>query len=182
MNKIKHNQGFTIIETLVAITILMIAISGPLVVASKGSAGAVTARNQMIASYMAQESMEGIKNIKDNNIAGSLAWLNGFNIGSTCNAPSAPCDLSGIDNPTLLTSGWSTLPDGTAVYPIVVVPDGYYSHNTGAVGSRATLFSRYFYLTRISDDEYTAVVAVTWNEGLTPYTVSISSQITNSPR
>ena len=160
----------------------MIAISGPLVVASKGFAGAVTARNQMIASYLAQESMERIKNVRDNNISNALGWLDGFNIGSTCNASNNPCDISGIDSPHLLTSGWSVLADGTATYPLVLVPNGYYSHNTGTSGATATLFSRHFYLTQISGDEYVANVFVRWNEGPTPYTMAISSVLINSQR
>lgn len=70
-------KGFTIIETLVAITILMIAISGPLTVAFQGLAAADQARNQMTATLLAQDAMEYIHNIKDNNIAAGSpsGWL-----------------------------------------------------------------------------------------------------------
>ena len=61
------NTGFTLVETLVAIAILMIAIAGPLTVAEKGLSAAIYARDKLIGSYLAQDGMEAIKNIVDTN-------------------------------------------------------------------------------------------------------------------
>lgn len=177
------NKGFTIIETLVAITILMIAISGPLVVANKGTTGAITARDSMIASYLAQESMETIKNLRDNNIATAASWLNGFSVGSVCNAANKPCDASALDSPAILNNL-------TTPYPLVLVPNGYYSHNTATAGAVSTKFSRYFYLSAPggatpcieASSECTATVIVSWNEGVVPYNVTISSELVNAQR
>ena len=65
---VKESRGFTIVETLVAITILMIAIAGPLTVANQALHAAFDSRNQMIASNLAQETIEEVRNYKDNNI------------------------------------------------------------------------------------------------------------------
>lgn len=62
------NKGFTIIETLVAITILMISIVGPLTIAQKSLNAATYAKDQVIASFLAQDLMEDIKNNRDNYI------------------------------------------------------------------------------------------------------------------
>jgi Tfp pilus assembly protein PilV len=62
INKNKNQKGFTIVETLVAVTILMISIAGPLTVANKGLLAAINAKDQMIASYLAQDAMEYVKN------------------------------------------------------------------------------------------------------------------------
>ena len=189
-----NNKGFTIIETLIAITILMIAISGPLVVASKGSAGAITARDQMIASYLAQESMETIKNLRDNNIANPVftSWLTGLNISSTCYATNHSCDASSLDSPAILSGGATmlTLADGTTTYPLYISANGYYSHNSS--NATQTIFTRYFYLSAVggsgpcvennAQNECTANVVVLWNEGSTPYSVNISSEMTNTSR
>lgn len=67
MIKNMHKNGFTLIETLVAISILMIAIAGPLTVANKAYTSAQDARNQTIAYNLAQEGLEYINNIKSNN-------------------------------------------------------------------------------------------------------------------
>ena len=45
-----RSSGFTLIETLVAIAILMIAIAGPLTVAEKGLTATYYSRNQLIGS------------------------------------------------------------------------------------------------------------------------------------
>lgn len=84
MKKNNHqNKGFTLIETLVAITILMISIVGPLTIAQKSLMAATLAKDQVIASFLAQEVIEKIKNDRDlhlrsgNEIDGT--WLAAFN-------------------------------------------------------------------------------------------------------
>ncbi len=77
---LKNQKGFTIIETLVAITILMISIAGPLTIAQKSLMAAIYAKDQVTASYLAQDLMEDIKNNRDNYIlsngVGSLpTWV-----------------------------------------------------------------------------------------------------------
>ena len=60
-------KGFTLIETLVAITILMLAISGPLVFISGALEQANYAKDQVTAFYLAQDAVEQIRNIRDTN-------------------------------------------------------------------------------------------------------------------
>jgi len=79
----KNSAGFTLIETLVAIAILMIAIAGPLTVANQALTSALGSRNAMIATYLAQDGMESLKNIKDNK---SLSLIT-CNTGPTCSIP-----------------------------------------------------------------------------------------------
>lgn len=58
-------SGFTIVETLVAITILLIGVLGPLVIAANGIADGIFAQNQMTANYLAQEAMDLVINRRD---------------------------------------------------------------------------------------------------------------------
>lgn len=65
----KHNNtnhAFTLIETLVAITILMIAIAGPLTVANRAYHTALESRDRIIATNLAQETIEYINYWKNN--------------------------------------------------------------------------------------------------------------------
>lgn len=58
-------QAFTLVETLVSITILTIAISGPLSVALFASSHAKDTKNKMIATWLAEENIEILRNKRD---------------------------------------------------------------------------------------------------------------------
>lgn len=57
--------GVTLLEALVAISILMVAVATPITIAQKGLSSATYSKNQMIASYLAQDAIEYIKNKRD---------------------------------------------------------------------------------------------------------------------
>ncbi len=57
----KKVRGFTLIETLVGISILLVAIVGPLTVAFQGVSLSLLARDQIIASFLAQEGIEFVR-------------------------------------------------------------------------------------------------------------------------
>lgn len=72
------SRGFTLIETFVAITILVTAVAGPLTIASKGLQSAILARDQLTASFLGQEGIEYIREKRDNNKLQGLSWLAGL--------------------------------------------------------------------------------------------------------
>ncbi len=53
-----QHKGFTLIETFVAITVLMIAVLGPMTLLSRALQESRYLRDQMTASYLAQEGVE----------------------------------------------------------------------------------------------------------------------------
>lgn len=63
--KIKIAAGFTILEALVATSILMVAVAAPITITQKGLTSTIQARNQMVAAYLAQDAIEYIKNKRD---------------------------------------------------------------------------------------------------------------------
>ncbi len=70
--KAHKGAGFTLIETMVAITILLVTIVGPMEIASKALFSAFYARDQITAYYLAQEGIESLRNFRD------VYYLNGF--------------------------------------------------------------------------------------------------------
>lgn len=67
-------KGFTIIEALVAITILVMSVTGPLALAAKGLALSGYAKDEITAFYLASEAIDVVRNIRDSNTQGAT-WL-----------------------------------------------------------------------------------------------------------
>lgn len=83
---IHKEKGFTLVETLVAITILLLVIIGPITAAQKGVQQAYYANEQLSAVFLAQEAIEAVRERRDNQAL--AAW----------NDPAGDLD----------TSAWST--------------------------------------------------------------------------
>lgn len=90
-NRKQKNKGFTILETLVAISILLLSITGPMTFAQSGLRAAFVSRDQVTAFFLAQDVIEYVKNVRDNNLidinnGGTNGWIDGLEscIGDTC--------------------------------------------------------------------------------------------------
>ncbi len=91
-------KGLTLVETLVAISILTISVIGPLGIIAQALHTSYYTRDQMTAYYLAQEAVEYVRNLRDNQglaitkayLAGTADtsipnWLNIYSAGSTDN-------------------------------------------------------------------------------------------------
>lgn len=72
------NKGFTLLETLVAVAVLSLALSGVLTLASMGIRSASSASKQITAFFLANESIEYVRNKRDSNLLAGSDWLNGL--------------------------------------------------------------------------------------------------------
>ncbi|TSC84079.1 MAG: Uncharacterized protein G01um101417_348 [Parcubacteria group bacterium Gr01-1014_17] len=80
-------RGFSLIETLVAVVILVSAVVGPLTLAQRSIRSAVYARDQVTASFLAEEAIEYIRSVRDGNEHNrNNNWLKGLSqcIGKLC--------------------------------------------------------------------------------------------------
>ncbi len=83
----KTERGFTLIETLVAITVLVLSITGPLQIAANSLFSSFYARDQITAYYLAEEAIEYAKNARDTTFlsdvftgTGNNDWLKGLEV------------------------------------------------------------------------------------------------------
>ncbi len=98
--KKKGQGGFTLLETLVAISILMIAIAGPLTLVAQTLQASYYARDQITASYLAQDAMEYIRNIRDasrlESADSETGWKGFLDKFSGCTNADDPCGIDTI--------------------------------------------------------------------------------------
>ena len=76
-----RTRGITLIETVVAVTILVAAITGPMTLASQSLKASRDARNELIATHLAEEGVEIVHSVRDNNSATDISatrtsWMN----------------------------------------------------------------------------------------------------------
>ncbi len=71
---LRGSRAFTLIETFVAISVLMASLVGPLTVSQKSLALSGYSRDKMTAYYLAQDAMEYIRGVRDDNAKQGNAW------------------------------------------------------------------------------------------------------------
>lgn len=79
-------RGFTLIETMIAISMLAVAIVAPMSLASRSLMTAYYSRDQVTAFYLAQEALESVRAIRDGNVlqysqGTNTDLLNGIPVG-----------------------------------------------------------------------------------------------------
>lgn len=156
---INLKKGFTIVESMVAISILTIAIMGATSAAQSGLASYSLSKEQTIAFYLAQEGFEQIRNIRDENRIKKVSWLAGIANNSTdpCFFGEL-CTVSPIESSTPIRCPSSGCP--VIRYNKI---SGFYGYNSLW---DQTNFRREISLKRVNNDEVSITVRVIWTRGL----------------
>ena len=77
-----NNQGFSIIEVLSVIAIITMGMLGLLSLSTQSLRYQYINKNNLIASQLAQEGIEVVRNLRDYNWKNNLVWNTGFDIDS----------------------------------------------------------------------------------------------------
>lgn len=173
MMRIPSQHGFTLVETLVAIAILLLSISGPLYSVNKALTASYIARDQLIASSLAQEGMEYIRTTRDNNYLYNYAnpgsprnWLYGLDNCRTTNT----CTVDPTGNTPI------TLCGGTC--PVLYnSATGLYTQTS--TSNTPTRFTRSVTVRDVSANEVRVTVTVSWVTNRVTYSVVINDNLMN---
>lgn len=75
--EIENKKGFSLVEVLFAILVLSVGIAAVAVLMTGNIKNSITAKNQIVASELAQEGLELVRNLKDNNPTFTTDVVNG---------------------------------------------------------------------------------------------------------
>lgn len=169
----RHNKGFTLVESIVAIFILLIAIVMPMAVVARALFTANYAQDQITATYLAQEGVELVRNVRDNNVlSGSALWDQG-SLSGCYTVSGCYVDAVHISNIVNVCSG---------VCPYVQ------EDNSGGISWYGndnswsnTKYIRTVKLSKVSDYEIRVTATVVWATRGGDRTVLVEDVLTNWP-
>ncbi len=167
--RLPTNQGFTLIETLVAITVLTVAVAAPLTLAAQSLMAAYNARDQVTAFHLAQEAIETVRAQRDHNllesvntVGSTVDWLDGMYVQLIGEQPEPfMIDSISSSNNFILCSGSDSSTCNFLLFNNLM---GFYGHEIGDVSK----FKRFVNITEIPDtngEEVTVRSEVQWRYG-----------------
>jgi Tfp pilus assembly protein PilV len=192
--KNKFNNGFTLIEALVAISIFTLSILASMAILTNSVSNTGYAKKKLTASYLAQEGIEYIRNMRDTYVlyssSADIGW-NNFNIkiaGNTYPSGSTVCasvdgcyfnadNLAFYSNPMpmiqvpLNTCSNVTCSTNPLLFDSTTGKYGYTGANLG--------FSRLIKVTQINASETKISSTVYWAQGSGTQNVTFSENLFN---
>lgn len=201
--EVKSGKGFTLVEAMVAITIVTIAIAGPMYAANRAIVAAQTANNQFVAAHLAQEGIEYIRSMRDDaylyqygqgNPSASIDAWNDFSTNNPsnfsiwqCKKPNSTTNACTLDpfQPMGTGNGESLNPChipplGNDCAPLYLTLSNIYTQDSSFPNVQ-TPFTRTVQVDDSSlgiTNEVSVVSTVSWNFHDTPYSVSVTDHLT----
>lgn len=172
-------RGFTLVETLVAIAILMITIAIPFYSLQQAITASQVARDQVIASSLAQEGAEYIYFIRNNNYlyfkqnnvySGASGWLSSLDSCLTTTSPGIGCTVDPAQ------SSIAACPSA-GCSPLYLNSSNLYTQS--ATGATLTRFTRTVRVESLSATSARVTVTVTWISVRRAYTVTVTETLYN---
>ncbi len=160
-------KGFTLLETLVAIFILTLSITGPVYIASVAFHNTIDSRDNISAQYIAEEVIEVIRNKRDKNtLTSSNNWLQTITDDANCS--------NGRDESTnkcvmIRNNNDYTFEACSVVYDCPNISLDVSEGNQGAVYGKSDVptlskFTREFYYEIYGNGEIKLTVNIKWED------------------
>jgi len=146
--KKQNKDGFSIIEVIVAVGIITVGIIPIISLFTQNLNNEIKNENMLIASYLANESIEIVRQERDDNWTAGDDWMTNITAdGSKV--------IVGLNNTNDIRRGWEVVVPGSANYKKVYLTDeGFYAQldNSPPGNWKKTSFERYLEITENSAD------------------------------
>lgn len=151
--KNKPLTGFTILELIITIAVLSVGMLSVFGIFYSLSSLSYTASSRLTAIYLAQEGLEIIRNIRDNNFIAAVVWSTGL---TNCTAGCQADYKTG----TAVEAAPNQLQAYSGANFLKINSDGFYSYDAGT----ATIFTRKITITQpMGTDTMKVDVQIFWN-------------------
>jgi len=159
------NKGFSLIEVITAIFILTVGVGGAFSLIYQTLAAVYTVRSELTASFLAQEGVEIIKNLRDN------AWLESRAATST----SWLANLSDAGGDYEVDYSTQYLSQAANDTYMEIDSNGFFNYSSGDT----TNFTRTVSLSNVSTTTVSVTVTVGWETGGRDHSLEVVENITN---
>ncbi len=166
--ELSKHDGFTVLETLVAIAILILSLTAAFSVVQSSLSISMSSRDEVTAYYLAQEGIEMIRNMRDENSLYDPVrpWLTGIAFSQD-----DPCyfeNYCAVDSPNKVFVSCGTYAGNC---PALRQDRDSNSQTFGMYGLDnawdATIFKREMILKQIGADEIALTITIYWTKGMT---------------
>lgn len=166
-------KGFTLVEVLISLFIFTVAVAGVITVSSQGSMNVNSAKNRVVATFLADEGIELVRGMRDtavvNAAATGLTESDGWDAFVLANGTGTPCSIACDIDPTNLV-GSIQFPDSSNVQPCssyCILNNTSIGYYTSFAPGTPSIFSRQIVIDATSNpEEATVTSTVTWREGI----------------
>ncbi len=153
----KNNRGFTLLETIVAVGLIMVGFVAVLVLITTSLFYISNIQDRLAAANLIAEGIEVVRNIRDNNWLQNRTWNSGLANGDYQTAYNSMSLSSYNGSPLLLNS------------------NGLYNYTSGAT----TSYVRKISIANLSNYEIRIITTVTWQRRGITYSSSAEDHLFN---
>ncbi|MBI4132859.1 MAG: type II secretion system protein [Candidatus Sungbacteria bacterium] len=167
MAKKNSRTGFTLLETIVALSVILGGLAGPFALATRGIFTAKFAKSKLVALYLAEEGVETIRHMRENNILGNFDWRGlGSCTGSCTVLQDGSYQVSVVDGSPSCPTIFATVGQGD---PIVFdSASGLYLQSRSGFAcpgvATSPSFTRVVTLSTPATDQMRVVSTITWSD------------------
>src|SRR5258708_30071470 len=186
--ELRENRAFTLVESLVAISIFTVSLLTLMIVLGGGVSNINYVKEKIIATYLAQEGIEYVRNMEDTFILYSATSQTGWDAfnnkllsgNALCEIPAHPngcyfydgnLDYTSQNNP--ITQIPLTACNGSCPVLLYNPSTGKYNYSTGSTCG----FTRKIQATIINANETKIMSTVFWVQGSGTYSTSFSESL-----